>query len=116
MLELEQQRTVNQVIVSALSAPGSWIFFPRKVRVLASNDGVNYQLAGQQRMPEQTEDRGSEIDYFTVDFAPIKARYLKVEVLSLLENPVWHPNPGGKCWIFVDEIMVNGPVNGLAES
>jgi hypothetical protein len=34
---------------------------------------------------------------------------VKVEVRSPLRNPDWHPNPGGKSWIFLDEILLSGP-------
>jgi hypothetical protein len=37
---------------------------------------------------------------------PVACRYLKVEAESLLQNPKWHPGAGKKCWIFVDEILV----------
>jgi hypothetical protein len=30
-----------------------------------------------------------------------------VEVISQLKNPSWHPNPGGKSWLFLDEILLN---------
>ena len=51
----------------------------------------------------------TELKYFPIAFDPVEARYVKVEVRSPLRNPDWHPNPGGKSWIFLDEILLSGP-------
>ncbi|MCB0586955.1 MAG: chitobiase/beta-hexosaminidase C-terminal domain-containing protein, partial [Phaeodactylibacter sp.] len=106
-LELESEEELSEVVVSALSAPASWIFFPREVRVWLSSDGKHYQLAGETRPPEEGPGSGPEMDYFRVAFEARPARYLKVEAISRLKNPDWHPNPGGKCWIFIDEVLLN---------
>ncbi len=106
-LELEQEEEVSEVVVSALSAPASWIFFPRKLKAWISEDGRDYRLAGEVGLPGEEPGSAPDMEYFRIAFDAQPARYLKVEAVSRLKNPDWHPNPGGKCWIFIDEVLVN---------
>ena len=46
------------------------------------------------------------IKLFSIDFPKTQARFVKVEVQSVMKNPAWHPNKGEPCWVFVDEILV----------
>lgn len=106
-LELAREEEVREVVVSALSAPASWIFFPKGFRAWLSRDGVSFQLAQELSLPEPEPGATAALQYFGLAFDPGKARYVKVEVLSRLKNPEWHPAPGEKCWIFIDEILIN---------
>ncbi|MEO0468278.1 MAG: c-type cytochrome domain-containing protein [Bacteroidota bacterium] len=108
IFDLGEAKSVNQVVVSALSTPGAWIFFPRKINILVSKDGRNYRKLGEKAIAPLPEDQGSELKYFSIDFPATEARYVKVEVKSPLKNPKWHPFPGRKSWIFIDEIIING--------
>ncbi|MCO6479634.1 MAG: chitobiase/beta-hexosaminidase C-terminal domain-containing protein [Phaeodactylibacter sp.] len=106
-LELERKEEVSEVVVSALSAPASWIFFPRKLKVWLSEDGRDFRFAGETALPGEEPGAAPDMDYFRVAFDAQPVKYLKVEAASRLKNPDWHPNPGGKCWIFIDEVLVN---------
>ena len=108
IVELEQEEELKEIAVSALSAPASWIFFPKAIKVWLSGDGRNYRMAKELTLPPATPSASIELQFFTLAFEPTKAKYIKVEAVSLLKNPDWHPAPGEKCWIFIDEILVNG--------
>lgn len=107
-LDLGEERTVSSLSISALSAPGSWIFFPKGVTI---KQGLSREalasLKEEMWASVDQEITNSELRFFTLHFDPIQTRYLEVEVLSPLKNPDWHPAPGGNSWIFVDEILVN---------
>jgi predicted RNA methylase len=47
------------------------------------------------------------MDFFDVEFKKTSAKYVRVEVKSILKNPPWHQNPGAKSWVFIDEIVIN---------
>ena len=64
-------------------------------------------MAKELTLPPATPSASIELQFFTLAFEPTKAKYIKVEAVSLLKNPDWHPAPGEKCWIFIDEILVN---------
>ncbi len=102
-LDLGASRRVSSVSVSALSAPGSWIFFPKGLRVW----GAGASIAEQTWPSVDQEIANAEMQFFTLSFDPVESRYLDLEVISPLQNPEWHPNPGGKSWIFIDEVLVN---------
>lgn len=107
VLELEQMSEVRGIAVSALSAPGSWIFFPRGLEVSASTDGTSFVSLAQKGWPlieEAVTD--ARLQYFTLDIPPTAATHLKVKILGQRKNPAWHPNPGGDSWLFLDEVLI----------
>jgi len=106
ILELPEEGEIESVIVSSLSDPGSWIFFPKALDVSTSIDGKNYKKAGREAYSlKQTS--GREFRSYDVSFARTKAKFIKLKVESVLKNPSWHSNPGEKSWLFVDEVFVN---------
>ncbi|MFS4416054.1 chitobiase/beta-hexosaminidase C-terminal domain-containing protein [Maribacter sp. 2307ULW6-5] len=107
VMELEESKEIRSVSVGALSAPASWIFFPTGIRVYGSEDGKNFKRIKQTIFPKEAPNTNVVRTFFDVAIAPTTAKFVKVEVLSPLKNPDWHPNPGGKSWIFVDEILLN---------
>lgn len=107
ILEMENREKVSRVYISALSSPGSWIHFPKGFRIWLSNDGENFRMAKRMDLPETEPKIDAELKYFDLTFAPTEAKYVKVQIISPLKNPDWHAAPGGKCWIFIDEIMLN---------
>lgn len=110
VMELPELTAVNEVTISALSRPASWIFFPKSAVVSVSADGQQFREVGRADWPTiDKEVVETELKYFPIAFDPVEARYVKVEVRSPLRNPDWHPNPGGKSWIFLDEILLSGP-------
>lgn len=106
-LDLGKAETLNRVFVHCLENNVSWIFTPLAIEAYTSPDGKKFQLAGQRQMPANTAMGEQKTYLLSCDFtAPTGARYVRVVVKSLLKNPAWHPGKGQKCWIFVDEIMV----------
>ena len=86
---------------------GSWVFAPHGLRVWISGDGKHWSpcIHAQYPVPAGMQETRAAI---LSEAAPksVKTRYLKVTVESLLKNPKWHPGAGQKCWVFVDEILV----------
>ncbi len=105
-LDLAKTDMVSSVFVSALSDPGSWIFYPKAIKVSLSQDGKDFQHANEIQIAQDHRD-GTELGYFNVPFAPTESKYIRVEIKSMLKNPDWHPSPGGDSWFFIDEILVN---------
>ena len=48
-----------------------------------------------------------KLAFFDMEFTPTDAKYVKLQIQSPLKNPDWHTNPGGKSWIFIDEVVLN---------
>jgi uncharacterized membrane protein len=105
-LDLGKVTDVSKVTAGAFEDTGGWIFFPKGMRISTSTDGKSFKKVKEGSYPvaKGTTKPGAKL--FTESFASTQARYVKVEVLSVLKNPSWHPNKGEKCWVFVDEILV----------
>ncbi len=106
-LDLGKQETLSSVTVGALEDVGSYIFYPKAIEVQVAGEDMVFNKVGEKEIPTATEPHPSEISNFLLTFAESEARYVKVLIKSNLENPSWHPAPGAKCWIFVDEIVLN---------
>ncbi|TNE56798.1 MAG: hypothetical protein EP344_11845 [Bacteroidetes bacterium] len=106
-LDMGQSRSLRQVFVHCLENNAPWIFKPVAIRVEVSADGRAYTVAGYRRFEEnrQMGDQQTHLLRCPLD-RETEARYVRVTVLSPLRNPAWHPSKGDKCWIFVDEIVV----------
>ena len=105
-MELPEATDIKSIYVSCLSEPGSWIFYPEAISVSLSADGVTYTEPIE--MDTKLDHRvGKEIMYIEVPVTGEDIKYVKVDVHNIMQNPDWHPNPGGKSWVFVDEIMIN---------
>lgn len=107
ILDLGAVKLVSSVTVGALEDVGSYIFYPKGIEISISQDGVSYQKIAQKDIPTASEPHPSVTGNFLVSFEEIEARYVKVFVKSNLKNPAWHPAPGAKCWVFLDEVVVN---------
>lgn len=86
---------------------GSWVFAPHGLQVWTSDDGKTWKPCIRAQYPAPVAMQETKAGILTESAAqPVQTRYLKVKVESLLKNPKWHSAPGQKCWVFVDEILV----------
>lgn len=105
--ELDKVQEISSVSVGALSAPGNWIFFPTGFNISVSQDGKRFTPLHKEKMGEPKPDSSVQLKFFDAKFAKTTAKYVRVEVRSILKNPSWHQSPGGNSWLFVDEIVIN---------
>ena len=103
-IDLGETMMVNSVTIRFLNNPGSWIFGPEYVEVSYSVDGNKYSEPVKLRGPfgpEKTlniQTAGTSLEE--------ELRYLKIFAANIKENPEWHTDPGGKAWLFCDEIII----------
>ena len=106
-LDLGTVKSVEKVFVHCLENNPSWIFKPTGIQVFTSADGKQFVSQGSQKYTQNTGMGEQKVHLLGFNLpATANARYVKVKVESLLKNPSWHPGKGEKCWIFVDEMMV----------
>jgi hypothetical protein len=98
---------ISSVSIGALSGPSDYIFYPAGFNILVSNDGNTFKTWHSVKLPEQKPSSEITMDFFDLEFKKTNAKYVKVEVKSILKNPSWHQNPGAKSWVFIDEIVIN---------
>jgi hypothetical protein len=106
-LDLGAVKSVEKVFIHCLENNPSWIFKPVGIQVYTSADGKQFVAQGSQKYAPNTGMGEQKVHLLGFNLpATVNARYVKVKVESLLKNPSWHPGKGEKCWIFVDEMMV----------
>jgi len=95
----------GSLLVSVLSAPGSWVMPPRSIELWASSKkkGGFKKVATLDIPPVQPGEKGIEEIIYFLNFAPVNARRWRV-VATHDTLPEWHPGKGKPTWLFVDEV------------
>ncbi|MBR3698660.1 MAG: family 20 glycosylhydrolase [Bacteroidales bacterium] len=106
VIDLETPSKMSQVRFHALTNKGAWIYNPRKVSVLVSDDGKRFRKIAQKEFPISRWDDKEGVFAYELEFEPIKARYFEI-IIEGYDLPEDHSGYGHPAWIFVDEIEVN---------
>lgn len=106
-LDLGAIKEVHNISFNCLEDVGSWILFPKSLRVSASQtkDGV-YKDMGAVTISRKGEGGEPEIKKITLPLPETSARYFRVRIENYNILPSWHPGAGNSGWLFVDEIYV----------
>jgi hypothetical protein len=105
VVDLGEQKKIQQIAVSFLQSQGSWIFFPEKISYSVSPNGNKFEEVAEFK-EKITSSWGSEAKEFNKDFPEENVRYIKVSAKNIKTCPDWHQGKGGKAWMFIDEIIV----------
>ena len=106
VIHFQEEKRLRSVSVGCLQDQASRAFYPTAIEIACSDDGRTYREAGRVDYGEPRLDAEIRPHDFTVSFAPVTARYLKVRLLSVGLCPSWHVAAGSKAWLLVDEIGV----------
>ena len=116
-LDLGPAQPVGSVKFSFLQHPGSGVYFPRRVEVATSLDGVSWSEPATREV-QNPDDIGDEApeggrQRVTVFLEGDEARFVRIRVTGLGETPApWPTGPDGArregetAWIYLDEIIV----------
>jgi hypothetical protein len=106
-LDFGEKIDFHRISVHFAENNGSWIFAPQGLQVWISDDGKTWQPCIRARYSAPTAMQENKAGIVS-EAAPkvVQTRFLKVNVENLLKNPKWHSAAGQKCWVFVDEILV----------
>jgi len=105
VMDMGTVQPVKNIKCNFLSDNNGWIFLPRLVQVEVSDDGITYRKAGESSFSVDKEVKGLVAGplIFAVNG---KARFVKFIARNHGVCPYWHPGAGNKCWMFLDEIVV----------
>jgi len=106
-IDLGSVESVQNVAVGALESTSSYIFYPKKIMVQSSATNSNFKEIAELDIPTAKEGHDTELKSFLLSFDKHDAQYIKVIIKSTMRNPEWHPAPGAKSWVFIDEILIN---------
>jgi len=102
IIDLGRVEVINKVSISSLANEGSWIYFPKSIEFLLSDDGVNFKSLQSISAKEIIEKRGE----ITIEVNSKKAKFIKVVASNLGKIPEGNPGAGSNAWLFIDEIGV----------
>ena len=104
-VDLGAKQRVNRLAGSFLQEQGSWIFMPKEVEFLVSEDGKRFRSVGKvtNRIPMDEEDAVIQ----EMEVRPhCEARYVKMVAKNIGTCPDWHVGSGQPAWIFCDEFVI----------
>ena len=99
-MELPIAENISSVVVNALENQGADIYFPNKIQVSTSMDGVHFTKKVSVERPE-VANGDAAIEGFKLAFEPHEAKIIKIEIF-----PIEKSSKGRGTFIFVDEILV----------
>ena len=107
VIDLGGVKSLQRISVNFLQDENSWIFFPQKLQVEISDDGVQFRPAGEivNQVPPTTMGSLQQKLSVALD-GGTTARYIRVLGVSLGQCPAGHKGAGSPCWLFVDEVYV----------
>jgi hexosaminidase len=103
VIDLGKEQEISQVIVDVLNAEISWIYLPKEIEILVSDDGVNFSSI---KKVDWDFIKKFERNVL-INFSNINARYIKVIAKNFGKIPKGKPGEGTDAWLFVDEIQIN---------
>ena len=106
ILDLGKQEKVNKIAGSFHQDAKSWIWYPLYVEFWISDDAKNFKKITKIDCDVSQKKMGSMTKLFSKNYENLETRYIKVFAKSIMNCPDWHLSPGGKAWIFIDEIIV----------
>lgn len=107
-LHRKKPSVIDEVSVQFLEYQKSWIFLPRTVECLVSNDGKNFVSIGTKRLDAGRQAPEPNIEKVTFNNIGKAYRHVKIIATPYGDLPEWHIGHAheGKAWIFVDEIFI----------
>ena len=104
-LDFGKKENLNSIKINFNTNPYDWILMPKTMKVLTSDDGVNYKEYKTFDIYEEVEKSKTTIVKRNLDVKGLSSRYVRI----IIENPGIIPEglPGynNPSWMFMDEII-----------
>lgn len=101
-IDLGKTETISKISINTLLSEGSWIYHPKEIQFLVSNDGVNFQSIQIISQKKIELKKGKVV----VEFPKTKAKFIKIVAKNNGIIVDGKPGAGSNSWLFVDEISV----------
>ncbi len=102
-IDLGKITSFDSVRIHTLDQNGSWVYLPKYVEVLVSNDGKKFTSVGRST---QFRNEHLTMGWINVSTKAKKARYVRVIAKNYGLIPAGQPGAGTRAWLFCDEIQV----------
>lgn len=105
-IDLGKIQNVSLISMNFLDDPRHWIFYPEKVTIELSEDGIKYHSVAEVNSPKNDEHYEPKITKHETGFKAEKVRYIRVTANNLKALPEWRQRDNKKPMIACDEIYV----------
>ncbi len=106
VVELNSLKTIQKVSLSALQDCRSWIYLPSSFEVEYSIDGKIYKKLGSIKANVDGQKTPNCTRELTIEVPPTEVKFIRFKAKNFGKNPEWHISPGGKTWMFIDELII----------
>ncbi len=106
IIEFKTPKTFRTIQMNFLKAVNSWVFLPKEVRILVSDNGVDFKTLATQKGDVSDQNYLVKSVPFDFHLQETTARFIKIQATSLKQCPEWHRGFGNPSWLFIDEISV----------
>lgn len=97
VLDLQSTKSISSASLSFLNANSSWIYLPKTIEVLVSNDGIDWESANTVNVEQELQ----KIEIKQV------AQYIKFVVKAMKTIPKGMIGAGFTPWTFIDEVLLD---------
>jgi len=106
VFDLGESKPVHKISFNCLVNNGGWIYAPEKAEIGFSDDAENFRdiIERDCKAPEKADEM--ETRTYSFDIPAIQSRFVHLRLKNIGNNPAWHSSPGGKAWLFLDEVTV----------
>lgn len=105
-MEIEKNKNIHELTIGLLIHEAAHIFPPSKIEIWSLKDGKWVSLVNE--IPKQSEKiKETRTEILSYHFGTPQNGKIRVKITPLAQLPKWHPSPGSKGWLFVDEILLN---------
>ena len=104
IIDFGKRMPVRKINFRFYNSKGAWIYPPKEIEILTSDDNMNFKVVGAFKL--------KEYDKSNILKVPVKllrtayGRYLKIKVANYGTIPEGRQGAGHKSWLFIDEIIV----------
>lgn len=106
IVDLTEPQSVSSVSLNTCVSTTEHVFDATSMAVFVSDNGNDWRQVAAEDIAPLTEHKES-IETHTVTFAPVEARYVKIDLGCVKAMPDWHPGKGIPAFVFVDEITID---------
>ena len=105
-LDFGKKEKLNSIKINFITYPYNWILMPKTMKVLVSDNGVNYKEFKTFDIYEDVEKTKATIVTRKIDVDGLNSRYVKIVVESPGIIPEGLPGYNNPSWMFLDEIVI----------
>jgi hexosaminidase len=106
VVDLGILQTISQISTQWFHYGNAWIFRPRLVKFMVSDDGVNWKEIAEVKSDIYETAEGEIVVPIHAEFTTLNCRYVKMIAYNNGLNPEWHDAVGEPSWLFCDEIVI----------